>query len=194
MTHQATVTEPATAAVTALTDWAQDLETQWYPVATVTDVAALAESARHVAGVLSNIDNSTGDLGGRVEHYSWEAYSAAAAGYETLMEATAETANMVVGADLNPRNWVRTRDWYREHYGELGNEATRVVAAWAQRSNNGTLDVASAVRETIPVLGALLVVISQMVHPRSPMGERGAASQQHLATALAHLTVLSSLV
>jgi len=187
MTHQ-------TAAVTALTDWAQDLETQWEPIATVQDVAALAEIARHVADVLDGIDNSIGNLGGRVEYYSWGAYSAAAAGYETLMEATAETANKVDGADLDPRKRVRTRDWYRERYGEMGNGSTRAVAAWARHLNNGTLDVANAVRETVPVLGALLVVLSQMIHPRSPMGERGETSQRHLATALAHLTVLSSLV
>lgn len=188
MTHQ------LTGAVTALTDWAQDLETRWEPIATVQDVAALAESARHIADVLSDVDNSTGELGGRVEYYSWGAYSAAAAGYETLIEATAETANMLVGADLDPRKWVRTRDWYRERYGEMGNGSTRAVAAWARRLNNGTLDVANAVRETVPVLGALLVVLSQMVHPSSPMVERGIASQRHLATALAHLSVLSSLV
>lgn len=200
LTHQTTVTEPATAAVTALTDWAQDLETQWDPIATVQDVAALAEIARHIADVLSSIDNSIGELGDRVESYSWGAYSAAAAAYETLMEAVAETANMMVGADLDPRHWVRTREWCREHYGEMGNDATRAVAAWARPLNDpvraclATPDVASAVQETVPVLGALLVVISRMVYPRCPMGERGATSQQHLATALAHLTVLSSLV
>lgn len=191
-----------TAAVTALTDWAQDRENQWNHSATVQDVAALAETARHIALVLGEIDNSTGDLGDRVEHYSWEAYSAATAAYETLMEAVAETANTVGAGLRNPRHWARTLDWYREHYGEMGNEATARVAAWARPLNDPfsacltTLDVASAVREAVPVLGALLVVVSQMVHPRvtCPSGEREMTSQQHLATALAHLTVLSSLV